>query len=43
MKLLVKPKGKTKKKLNNSGKAKVKLTITYTPNDAPPFTDSARK
>jgi hypothetical protein len=29
--LLVKPKGKTKKKLKKAGKAKAKLTITFTP------------
>jgi hypothetical protein len=29
--LLVKPKGKTKKKLNKAGKAKAKVTITFTP------------
>jgi hypothetical protein len=32
VKLLVKAKGKTQSKLNNSGKAKVKLKLTYTPN-----------
>ena len=31
MNLLVKSKGKQKKKLNNAGKVKVKITVTYTP------------
>ena len=42
VKRLVKPKGKTRRKLNDSGKAKVKVSITYTPNGAPPFTDSEK-
>jgi hypothetical protein len=37
VKLLVKPKGKTASKLNQSGKAKVKVTVTYTPNGASPL------
>jgi hypothetical protein len=40
--LLVKPKGKKKRKLNRSGKAKVQLTITYTPTGAAPLTDTAK-
>jgi hypothetical protein len=31
VKLLIKPKGKTKSKLNDSGKAKVKVQVTYKP------------
>ena len=34
--LLVKPKGKTKRKLANTGKAKVRLTITYIPTGGDP-------
>jgi hypothetical protein len=41
-KLLVKPKGKVKKKLNSRGKAKVKVTITYTPNGSLPITDTRK-
>ena len=37
VKLAVKPKGKTKSTLNNTGKAKVKLTITYTPTGESPL------
>ena len=35
VKLLVKPKGQTRSTLASSGKAKVKLSITYTPNGLP--------
>jgi hypothetical protein len=42
VKLLVKPKGKTKRKLNETGKAKAKVTITYTPNGAPSISDTAK-
>jgi len=38
VKLLVKPKGKTESKLNQSGKASVKVTVTYTPNGGSPIT-----
>jgi hypothetical protein len=38
LKLLVKPKGKTASKLNDSGRAKVKVTITYTPTGGAPIT-----
>ena len=36
MNLLVRPKGKTKKKLNSKGKVSVNATITYTPSDGQP-------
>ena len=41
-KLIVKPKGKTNKKLDSSGKAKVKVTVTYTPTGALPITEVAK-
>lgn len=42
VKLLVKPKGKTKQKLNKTGKAKVKVSVTYTPTGGNPATQSER-
>jgi subtilisin-like proprotein convertase family protein len=36
--LKVKPKGKTRKKLNSTGKAKVKVKVTFTPNGGAPNT-----
>ena len=39
-KLLVKPRGKAKKKLNQTGKAKVKAKVTYTPTGGEPNTES---
>ena len=41
-KLLVKPKGKAKKKLNEKGKAKVKAEVTYTPDGGEPNTESKK-
>ena len=41
-KLLVKPKGKARKKLNKKGKAKVQATVTYTPIGGEPDTESKR-
>jgi glucose/arabinose dehydrogenase len=41
-KLPIKPKGKAKKKLNNSGKAKVKAEVTYTPEGGEPNEKSKR-
>jgi hypothetical protein len=45
VKLLIKPKGKVKRKLNRTGKAKVTVNVTYTPTgEAPgiPNTQSKR-
>ena len=39
-KLLVKPRGKAKNKLNQTGKAKVKAKVTYTPTGGEPNTES---
>ena len=41
-KLLVKPRGKAKKKLNQTGKAKVKAKVTYTPTGGEPNTESKK-
>jgi hypothetical protein len=41
-KLIVKPKGKTRNKLNGSGKAKVKVTVTYTPTGGSPISDGEK-
>jgi len=40
--LTVKPKGKTAKKLNDTGKATVKVTITFTPNGGSPNSQSLK-
>jgi hypothetical protein len=40
--LVVKAKGKKRRKLNDTGKAKVNVTITYMPNGAPPISDTAK-
>ncbi len=40
--LLIKPKGKKKRKLNETGKVKVKPTITYTPTGGDPATQSRK-
>jgi hypothetical protein len=40
--LLVKSKGKTKHKLNKTGKAKVKVSVTSTPTGGSPNTQSKR-
>jgi hypothetical protein len=42
VKLLVKAKGKTKRKLNRSGQVKVKSVVTYTPIDGPPVAQTRR-
>jgi hypothetical protein len=42
LKLLVKPKGKTRSKLDDSGRAKLKLTVTYTPTGSSPISDKAK-
>ncbi len=42
MKLLVKPKGKKKRKLSETGKVKVKAKVTYTPIGGAPNTESKR-
>jgi hypothetical protein len=42
VKLLVRPKGKTKHKLAKTGKAKVKISVTYTPTGGNPATQSER-
>ena len=41
-KLPIKPKGKAKKKLNRTGKAKVKAKVTYTPDGGEPNTKKKR-
>ena len=41
-KLVVKPRGKAKKKLNQTGKAKVKAKVTYTPTGGEPNTESKK-
>lgn len=41
-KVLVKPNKKTKKKLDSNGKAKVKVTVTYTPTGALPIVETAK-
>ena len=38
MNLVVKPKGKTSRKLNTTGKATVKVNITFTPTGGAPNT-----
>ena len=40
--LAIKPKGKTKKKLNDKGKAKVTVEVTYTPDGGEPNTQSKK-
>jgi hypothetical protein len=40
VKLLIKAKGKAKKKLNATGKAKVTLAVTFTPTGGDPATQS---
>ena len=42
MKLLVKPKGKAKRRLNSKGLAKVKAKVKYTPAGGPPVTRTKR-
>ena len=42
VKLRVKPAGKTKRKLDRSGKARVKLVVTYVPAGGPPVVASKR-
>ena len=42
VKLLVKPKGKAKRKLNRNGQVKVKSVLTYTPIDGPPVAQPRR-
>jgi hypothetical protein len=39
--LVVKPKGKAKKKLNQRGKAKLSAEVTYTPDGGSPNTQTA--
>ena len=41
-KLVIKPKGKAKKKLNQTGKVKVKAEVTYTPTGGEPNTESKK-
>ncbi len=41
-KVLVKPNKKTKKILDKRGKAKVKVTVTYTPTGALPIIEKAK-
>ena len=41
-KLVIKPRGKAKKKLNQTGKAKVKAKVTYTPTGGEPNTESKK-
>jgi hypothetical protein len=40
--LVVKPKGKTRRKLNDNGKAKVKVTVTYTPAGGAPISEKKK-
>jgi hypothetical protein len=40
--LVVKAKGKKRRKLNDTGKAKVNVTITYTPNGGAPLSDTTK-
>ena len=42
IKLLVKPKGKAKHKLNKTGKAKVKVSVTFAPTGGAPNTLTKR-
>jgi hypothetical protein len=42
VKMLVKPKGKAKRKLNRTGKVKVRVAITYTPTGGSPNSQSKR-
>jgi hypothetical protein len=42
VKLLIKAKGKLKKKLNRTGKAKLKLKVTFTPTGGPPSPEAKR-
>jgi hypothetical protein len=42
VKLLVKPKGKSKRKLNESGTLKVKISVVYTPTGGDPSTQTKR-
>jgi hypothetical protein len=42
VRLLVKPKGKAKGKLNRSGKARIKAVVTFTPNGGPPVAQPRR-
>ncbi len=42
MQLLIKAKGKKKRKLNSTGKVKVKPKITYTPAGGRPITSSVK-
>jgi type 1 fimbria pilin len=42
VKLLIKPKGKRKHKLNRAGKVKVKVNVTYIPTGGDPNTESKR-
>jgi hypothetical protein len=42
VKLLIKSKGKKRRKLNRTGKVKVKAQVTYTPTGAIPNTQSRK-